>query len=71
MGRRGIKVEFSGAKADWNGTFPLLQPSSRTFLHLGRDTAGAGKEGGMIDGGVKQMVKNQHSAPPVKENVFK
>jgi len=45
MGRRGIKLEISGAKADWNGTFPLLQPSSRTFLCLVWDTAGVAKEG--------------------------
>lgn len=47
MGRRGIKLEISGANADWNGTFPLLQPSSRTFLRSGWDTAGVAKEGGL------------------------
>lgn len=46
MGRRGIKLEISGAKADWNGTFPLLQPSSRTFLRSVWDTAGVAKEVG-------------------------
>lgn len=48
---KGIKLEISGVNADWNGTFPLLQPSSRTFLRSGLDTAGVAKEGGSRDGG--------------------
>lgn len=52
MGRRGIKLEISGANADWNGTFPLLQPSSRTFLRSGWDTAGVAKEEG---GGLEEL----------------
>lgn len=50
MRRSSIKVEISGAKADWNGTFPLLQSSSRTFLCSGWDTTSVAKEGGIEDG---------------------